>query len=301
MKNKNILIMAISLSVVFGSFVAKKVFAEDGVGILTGIIVNQDEIESRNFHKNALSSAKEKINEAMNKNERKKVEMENALVETMGSDIVKDKAKLKKAITAPLGLYWGYGYDDLISMGIDLTLSEQKNIYIASKLPSPLKNFNDVKLDLFDDDKLWQIFLTGKINKEDVAGDVVLKDYRKYKSLLDKKYGNGKEFFSTIEREVPLSEEEIAKLIKDAGGEKKVAEEGIFIKKTKKITEEIGGTNFVKDINSGDAELYVVYDTDMLNIQLVVEAISSELTYLTITYRSKVISELRDKETLEVL
>lgn len=301
MKNIKVFICFISLVIFAFSLITKKVVAEDGVGILSGIVLDKKEFESREFHKDALKDAREKIVEAVGKNERKKLEMENALVETMGKEIVKDKNKLKDAITAPLGLYWGYGYDDLISMGVELTSTENNNIYLAKKLPAPLKDFSDVRLDLFDDNKLWQIYLTGKFNKKDADGKIALKDYKKYKSLLEKKYGVGKEFFQTTEREIPLSKEEISKLVEEAGGDKKVKEKNIFIPTTKKIKEEIGGPNFVKDIASGNAGLYVVFDTEMLNIQLGLEAISAELTYLTITYRSKVISELRDKETLEVL
>jgi len=301
MKNKNIFKKSILMIVFVLSILVGNAIAEDGKGILSNIILDKNEVKSREFHKDALKDAQAKISEAMDKNDRKKIEMENALVETMGADIVKDKKKLKKAIVAPVGLYWGYGYDDLISMGVDLTLTDRKNIYSASKVPTPLKDFGDVKLDFSDDDKLWQIFLTGKINRSDANGANVLKAYRRYKSLLTEKYGEGKEFFNTIEREVPLSEEEIAKLVAAAGGEKKVKDDNIFIAKTKKIKEGIGGPNFVKDLSVDNASLYVVFDTEMLNIQLVVGAVSDEITYLSITYRSKVISDLRDKETMEIL
>lgn len=190
---------------------------------------------------------------------------------------------------APFGLSWGATYNQTKALGVDLKKVERKdsvNDFIVTKLPKPLADFRQVIVSFGEDNSLWRLSAYGKLIDDNASASKALHLYRKYYGLLERKYGNAKEFFTpkiiTVEKKV-----------KDEYGRDKIEIE--------KISEPIGGPNFLAGLKSGEAVLYATFEDEDVGAALAVNVDGDGKSYIVIDYTNLRIFREREQKTLDAL
>lgn len=190
---------------------------------------------------------------------------------------------------APFGLSWGATYNQTKALGVDLKKVERKdsvNDFIVTKLPKPLADFRQVIVSFGEDNSLWRLSAYGKLIDDNASASKALHLYRKYYSLLERKYGNAKEFFTpkiiTVEKKV-----------KDEYGRDKIEIE--------KISEPIGGPNFLAGLKSGEAVLYATFEDEDVGAALAVNVDGDGKSYIVVDYTNLRIFREREQKTLDAL
>ena len=190
---------------------------------------------------------------------------------------------------APFGLSWGATYNQTKALGVDLKKVERKdsvNDFIVTKLPKPLADFRQVIVSFGEDNSLWRLSAYGKLIDDNASASKALHLYRKYYGLLERKYGNAKEFFTpkiiTVEKKV-----------KDEYGRDKIEIE--------KISEPIGGPNFLAGLKSGEAVLYATFEDEDVGAALAVNVDGDGKSYIVVDYTNLRIFREREQKTLDAL
>ena len=158
--------------------------------------------------------------------------------------------------------------------------------FIVTKLPKPIADFRQVIVSFGENNSLWRLTAYGRLLNDDASASKALHLYRKYYGLLERKYGNAKEFFTpkitTVEKKV-----------KDEYGVDKVEIE--------KISEPIGGADFLAELKSGQAVLYATFEDQDVGAALAVNVDGDGKSYIIIDYTNLRIFREREEQTLDAL
>ncbi len=190
---------------------------------------------------------------------------------------------------APFGLSWGATYNQTKALGVDMQRVERKdsvNDFIVTKLPKPITDFRRIIVSFGENNSLWRLSAYGRLINDDASASKVLHLYRKYYDLLERKYGNAKEFFTpkmtTVEKKV-----------KDEYGVEKIEIE--------KIAEPIGGSDFLSELKNGQAVLYATFEDKNVGAALAVNVDGDGKSYIIIDYTNLQIFREREAQTLDAL
>ncbi len=197
-------------------------------------------------------------------------------------------AKAQELASAPFGLLWGASINTITDMGVILKPIEEKdykNVFSAEHLPKDAKGFRSVHLVFGEEDELWRITAVGDFIDDDASASKVLREYRKYNRLLTRKYGNNKEFFTPKINLV----------------EKKVYQNGRTETVEEKVPAPIGNDDFLKQLQSGEAELYSTFQGNNIGAALAINVDGDGKSYIIIDYKNLKILQSREDETLDIL
>ena len=186
---------------------------------------------------------------------------------------------------APFGLIWGSSVEETQKQGILLSPILEKdypNSFSTSKLPKALDDFSRVDVSYGSDDKLWRIIAYGSFLDDDASASKVMRLYKIYSSLLNKKYGNKEEFFT------PAQIEEISK---NAQGKE--------ISTLKDAP--LGNKNFLSQLQNGSAVLYSTFHNKEVGAAIAVNVDGDGKSYIVIDYKNLMILNAQEKETLDAL
>ncbi len=190
--------------------------------------------------------------------------------------------------SAPFGLLWKASIEATKNLGVILTPIEQKdyvNSFAATHLPKDPKGFREIYLTFGEENELWRMIAYGEFINDTPDAAKVLKEYRMYSRLLSRKYGNAKEFFTPATKTV----------------QKTVRENGQDVVKTEQIPEPMGNPNFLKQLQSGEADLYSTFEGDNIGAALAINVDGDGKSYIIINYTNIKILKEREEETLDIL
>lgn len=190
--------------------------------------------------------------------------------------------------SAPFGLLWKASIEATKNLGVILTPIEQKdyvNSFAATHLPKDPKGFREIYLTFGEENELWRMIAYGEFINDTPDAAKVLKEYRMYSRLLSRKYGNAKEFFTPATQTV----------------QKTVRENGQDVVKTEQIPEPMGNPNFLKQLQSGEADLYSTFEGDNIGAALAINVDGDGKSYIIINYTNIKILKEREEETLDIL
>ncbi len=170
--------------------------------------------------------------------------------------------------TAPFGLVWGADKTDTEALGVMLVSTEMKdyiNVYEAKNLPNALNGFEKVIAVFGEGDKLWRILAYGA-PVEDRTPDAakIMKLYKKYYTLLEKKYGNARQNY------------------KGSGSFE-------------------NNPNLRQELNDGTAEVYATFEGNDIGAALAVNADGDNRFYLLIDYKNLKILKENELKVLQAL
>lgn len=197
--------------------------------------------------------------------------------------------RISKLLPAPFGLLWGETYEETLSGGTLLTKTEEKdyvNSFIATQLPKPIKGFRKVVITFGEQNELWRIISYGDLIKDTPDASKILKEYRRYYDMLNKKYGNAEETY------VPKITEKIKKIDLGRGKTKEEIE---------KIEEPIGNPNFLAQLQKGEADLYASFYNHNVGAALSINVDGSGNSYLILEYKNLQLFQKRQDETFDAL
>lgn len=190
---------------------------------------------------------------------------------------------------APFGLFWGASVKNTRALGVELRETGQKdyvNSYTANLLPKPLKDFRTIVLTFGEEDELWRIIAYGRLLKDNAQADKVMEEYNKFYKLLDTKYGNARQFYTpkvtNVDKTVDLGKGKTQTV-------------------TEKREEPIGGENFLKELQSGEAVLYATFENGKVGAALAVNVDGDGRSYITVDYRNLQILKDREQAKLDAL
>ncbi len=197
-------------------------------------------------------------------------------------------AATQNLASAPFGLLWKASIEATKNLGVILTPIEQKdyvNSFAATHLPKDPKGFREIYLTFGEENELWRMIAYGEFINDTPDAAKVLKEYRMYSRLLSRKYGNAKEFFTPATKTV----------------QKTVRENGQDVVKTEQIPEPMGNPNFLKQLQSGEADLYSTFEGDNIGAALAINVDGDGKSYIIINYTNIKILKEREEETLDIL
>jgi hypothetical protein len=154
---------------------------------------------------------------------------------------------------APFGLQWGMSSAQARANGVVLTEDAHKNYgvtYLATTLPKMIADVQTILLSFGFDDKLWRVVAVSKNFSNDPYGSAVQKRYDELAGELTEKYG---------------------------GGETKSGTSDEFYGDPK---------NFVYAIQSGNAWHYTNYDTNLIRVQLGIQATDPSTAFYQIIFEN---------------
>ena len=186
---------------------------------------------------------------------------------------------------APFGLNWGATILDTQDLGVSLTPIGEKdyvNSFSAQNLPKSLKGFRSIDLTFGIENELWRIIAYGDFLEDTKDASVVLRQYRRFYKLLERKYGNAQQFFTPQ----PISENP------DNNNPNQNAP---------KIDTSIGNPDFLAQLQSGEAELYATFEGNDVGAALSVNVDGSGRSYIIIDYKNLKILREREEQALDAL
>ena len=192
-------------------------------------------------------------------------------------------------VPPPFGLPWGASYNQIQNLGIELTqtpIKDYPNSFIARKLPNPISDIAKVYITLGDDNLLWRIIAYGIPTEDTPDGSKVMQTYRKYCNLLNKKYGNEKQYYTP---KISLIEK------------KTVNEKGKVKIETEKYEEPIGNKNFLSQLQSGEAVLYSTFENSKIGAVVSVNVNGEGKSYIIIDFTNLQILKEQEDKTLDAL
>ncbi|MBQ9732213.1 MAG: hypothetical protein IJV97_03905 [Alphaproteobacteria bacterium] len=275
----------------------KKVFCLMGIILLaTSSVKAQDTIINQDFlldpeaekmlspNEEAIINAEESAKRLLNQKPRllRKRSFPKLRSKPTAEDNTKD---ITRNQVAPFGLVWKSTVTATRNQGISLTKIEEKdypNSYSATDLPKKIDDFARVDVSFGKEDKLWRIIAYGKLLDDDASATKVLRLYNIYSSLLAKKYGNKKEFFTPAEINV---------VTKDSSGREKI------IKKTAPL----GNPEFLSQLQSGKAVLYSTYNNNEIGAALAINVDGDGKSYIVLDYKNLGLLYSKEKKTLDAL
>ena len=278
----------------------KKIFLAVVIPLIAAGAAKAAELEDGKFYEDVLISDDLKMEDSSNSAKEKAsslLDQKPKIIKIEGEPLQFRSARTKAAPAAPVGgkpidtttkygeapfgLSWGATYNQTKALGVDMERVERKdsvNDFIVTKLPKPITDFRQVIVSFGENNSLWRLTAYGRL--------LNLHLYRKYYGLLERKYGNAKEFFTpkitTVEKKV-----------KDEYGVDKVEIE--------KISEPIGGADFLAELKSGQAVLYATFEDQDVGAALAVNVDGDGKSYIIIDYTNLRIFREREEQTLDAL
>lgn len=202
------------------------------------------------------------------------------------------KAAPENLTPAPFGLLWGATILDIQDIGIRLKPIDEKdyvNSFTAGNLPKSVRGFRQVNITFGIENELWRIIAYGDLLEDDPLASRVLLEYRKYYSLLSRKYGNARQFY-TPKADLNLD-----------------AQNGNIAVKTpafdpsKDMPSDSNAKNLLADLKNGDAVLYATFENADVGAALAVNVDGDGKSYIIIDYKSLKILRQREAQTLDAL
>ena len=286
----------------------KKIFLAVVIPLIAAGAAKAAELEDGKFYEDVLISDDLKMEDSSNSAKEKAsslLDQKPKIIKIEGEPLQFRSARTKAAPAAPVGgkpidtttkygeapfgLSWGATYNQTKALGVDMERVERKdsvNDFIVTKLPKPIADFRQVIVSFGENNSLWRLTAYGRLLNDDASASKDLHLYRKYYGLLERKYGNAKEFFTpkitTVEKKV-----------KDEYGVDKVEIE--------KISEPIGGADFLAELKSGQAVLYATFEDQDVGAALAVNVDGDGKSYIIIDYTNLRIFREREEQTLDAL
>lgn len=202
------------------------------------------------------------------------------------------KAAPENLSPAPFGLLWGATIADTDNLGIKLTPVEIKdyiNAFSAENLPKPINGFRKVNIIFGIENELWRIIAYGDLLNDDSNASKVMLEYRKYYTLLNKKYGNAKETYipavSNLDKNVPT---------------KKTVDIETFSPSLDIPTAQ-NTPNLLQNLQNGTTVIYATFQNNDTGAALAVNVDGDGKSYITIDYKSLRILRQREAQTLDAL
>lgn len=286
----------------------KKIFLAVVIPLIAAGAAKAAELEDGKFYEDVLISDDLKMEDSSNSAKEKAsslLDQKPKIIKIEGEPLQFRSARTKAAPAAPVGgkpidtttkygeapfgLSWGATYNQTKALGVDMERVERKdsvNDFIVTKLPKPIADFRQVIVSFGENNSLWRLTAYSRLLNDDASASKALHLYRKYYGLLERKYGNAKEFFTpkitTVEKKV-----------KDEYGVDKVEIE--------KISEPIGGADFLAELKSGQAVLYATFEDQDVGAALAVNVDGDGKSYIIIDYTNLRIFREREEQTLDAL
>lgn len=273
--------------------------AQENSGNFYQDLLISDELKAQEAKEKADAQNRQKLEQAKNsargilttKTKNLKVDvpkLERRKVETPAKSDKEVAAATQNLDSAPFGLLWKASIEATKNLGVILTPIEQKdyvNSFAATHLPKDPKGFREVYLTFGEENELWRMIAYGEFINDTPDAAKVLKEYRMYSRLLSRKYGNAKEFFTPATKTI----------------QKTVRENGQDVVKTEQIPEPMGNPNFLKQLQSGEADLYSTFEGDNIGAALAINVDGDGKSYIIINYTNIKILKEREEETLDIL
>ena len=286
----------------------KKIFLAVVIPLIAAGAAKAAELEDGKFYEDVLISDDLKMEDSSNSAKEKAsslLDQKPKIIKIEGEPLQFRSARTKAAPAAPVGgkpidtttkygeapfgLSWGATYNQTKALGVDMERVERKdsvNDFIVTKLPKPITDFRQVIVSFGENNSLWRLTAYGRLLNDDASASKAPHLYPKYYGLLERKYGNAKEFFTpkitTVEKKV-----------KDEYGVDKVEIE--------KISEPIGGADFLAELKSGQAVLYATFEDQDVGAALAVNVDGDGKSYIIIDYTNLRIFREREEQTLDAL
>ncbi len=239
-------------------------------------LIISEEIKQDDIRNNAIDAAKHLSGR----------NLEKMKIKSSDADSYKERKSFEDEQTsqAPFGLLWGASQEHIKNMGVILqkyNLYDYPNSYKTKYLPKPIEGFDEIVISFGKNNTLWKILAYGAFINDSPEASEILREYKKYYQLLEKKYGNAEEFYIGL----------------------KTKETTIVDNKEveKTIEEPIGNANFLEQLRSGEAELYATFYNNEVGVALSVNVNSQGQAYLIIDYKNIVLFEDSQKEIMESL
>jgi len=197
--------------------------------------------------------------------------------------------RISQLPSAPFGLLWGATYEETLSSGVILKRTEEKdyvNSFIASQLPKPLSSIRSVVVSFGEDNQLWRMIAYGALIKDTPDAEKVIKEYRRFYGLLDKKYGNAEEVFNPKIKQV-------TKIINIGNGKTK--------EETENVPDPIGNPEFLSQLQTGEADLYATFYNKEVGAVLSVNVDGNGDSYLILEYKNLKIFQQQQDKTIDAL
>lgn len=189
---------------------------------------------------------------------------------------------------APFGLFWKANIESIKNLGVILKPIEQedyKNVFVAQQLPKGSKGFQKVQVTFGEENEMWRIYAVSDFMDDNQRASKGLRLYEMYARLLNKKYGNQKDFYTPAYRTV----------------EKEVMERGRPVKVTEQVPEKLENENFLKQLQSGDATLYSTFEGNGIGVALALNVDGNGQSYIVIDYKNLKILQEREQEAYNLL
>lgn len=186
---------------------------------------------------------------------------------------------------APFGLIWGASIADTKNQGIQMTKIDEKdyvNNFIVTHLPKGVSDFTKVAATFGEEDELWRIIAYGDLLDDSPDADKVMRVYKIYYDLLSKKYGHAQQFFTPAQISVEK---------KDAKGKMITVQENA----------PLGNSQFLSQLQSGQAELYATFYNDEVGAALAVNVDGDGKSYIVLDYKNLRILRSRENKALDAL
>ena len=197
--------------------------------------------------------------------------------------------RISQLLPAPFGLLWGATYEETLSSGVILKRTEEKdyvNSFIATQLPKPLNSMRYVVVSFGEDNQLWRMIAYGNFIKDTPNAEKIVKEYRRFYGLLNKKYGNAEEVFNPKIKQVTK--------IVDAGYGKTKEE-------IEDVPQPIGNPDFLAQLQSGEADLYATFYNKDVGAVLSVNVDGNGDSYLILEYKNLKIFQQQQDKTIDAL
>ncbi len=214
-----------------------------------------------------------------------KVDIQNLPSRPQTTSALQKRAEVKDLSAAPFGLNWGATILDTQDLGVSLTPIGEKdyvNSFSAQNLPKPLKGFRSIDLTFGIENELWRIIAYGDFLEDTQDAAVVLRQYRRFYKLLERKYGNAQQFFTPQ----PINE---------------TSTDNASAPDAPKVDTSIGNPNFLAQLQSGEAELYATFEGNDVGAALSVNVDGSGRSYIIIDYKNLKILREREEQALDAL
>ena len=156
------------------------------------------------------------------------------------------------------------------------------NSFSAQNLPKSLKGFRSIDLTFGIENELWRIIAYGDFLEDTKDAAVVLRQYRRFYQLLERKYGNAQQFFTPQ----PINE---------------TSTDNASAPDAPKVDTSIGNPNFLAQLQSGEAELYATFEGNDVGAALSVNVDGSGRSYIIIDYKNLKILREREEQALDAL
>lgn len=259
MSKKTILLASSAVLLAYGAY------AQSGEQQFYQDILISDEVKQVEAEAAAKESAAKLLNE--------KQTIDNSGAETLKLRSDNIKKALETYGEAPFGLTWGLSKEEVEQTGVVLAptaLKDYENSFDASNLHTNSKEFSTVTLVFGDDNRLWRILARSKFITGDMpSGEKMLRQYHRFYNLLQQKYGNAQQTYSSLDGAALYDPDK--------------------------------NPNLLHDLELGDVDLYATFGGEDIGVALSVNVDGDMQSYLLIDYKNLKILKENEVKLLETL